>query len=179
MFELKCVSICYINYSKKLLKVFISPTSSIRAHGGIGQRWQGYWGSFRSWSGNGVYVLEALLQMEQGRSFLQLEQGWYIASSKPIKFTQMILEKAQQRIIIANGTRQWCCVRFPWRIKVVWDWLVEAHGWCTSEGKCPLGKRKQVGLVHGPRRSLEIHKKAETHMWEGDFWVYKCEWSLT
>lgn len=25
-FELNCVSICYINYSRKLLKVFISPT---------------------------------------------------------------------------------------------------------------------------------------------------------
>ena len=30
-FGLKCVSICYINYSRKLPKVFIHPTSGIRA----------------------------------------------------------------------------------------------------------------------------------------------------
>ena len=29
-FGLKCVSICYINYSRKLLKVFISATNGIR-----------------------------------------------------------------------------------------------------------------------------------------------------
>ena len=29
---LKCVSICYINYSRKLLKVFISLTSGIRTN---------------------------------------------------------------------------------------------------------------------------------------------------
>ena len=31
-FGLKYVFICYINYSRKLLKVFISPRSGIRAH---------------------------------------------------------------------------------------------------------------------------------------------------
>ena len=40
-FRLKCASICYINYSRKLSKVFIPPTIGIRAHGdGVGQRWQ-------------------------------------------------------------------------------------------------------------------------------------------
>ena len=45
----------------------------------------------------------------------------------------------------------------------------------TSEGKSPwMGalvkekaheeRGKQVGLVYGPRRSLEVHKEAETHM---------------
>ena len=40
-FGLKCVSICYINL-RKLPKIFISPTSGIRAHGSVGQMWQGY-----------------------------------------------------------------------------------------------------------------------------------------
>jgi len=31
-----------------------------------------------------------------------------------------------------------------------------------SEGKCPLGKGKQVGLVHGSQRGLEAHRKAKT-----------------
>ena len=90
----------------KLAKVFISPTSGIRAHGGIGQKWQGYQGSFRSWSENMVCVIEALSQMEQDGSLSQLERGRYIASSKPIKPTQMILKKTQQRSIIVNGARQ-------------------------------------------------------------------------
>ena len=51
-------------------------------------------------------VLEALSQMEQGESLSQLERGLYITPSKPIKPTQTILEKAQQRSIIANGARQ-------------------------------------------------------------------------
>ena len=34
-FGLKCVSIYYINYLRKLPKVFISPTSDIRANGGV------------------------------------------------------------------------------------------------------------------------------------------------
>ena len=72
----------------------------------MGQRWQGYRGSFRNWSGNGVCVLEALSQIEHGRSFLQLEWGRYITPSKSIKPTQTILEKAQQRSIIVNGARQ-------------------------------------------------------------------------
>ena len=54
-------------------KVFISPTSSIKAHGDVGQRWKGYRDSFRSWSGNAVCVLETLSQMEQGGSLSQLE----------------------------------------------------------------------------------------------------------
>ena len=37
-FGLKCVSICYINCSRKLPKVFVSPTSGIRAHGGVRRR---------------------------------------------------------------------------------------------------------------------------------------------
>ena len=37
-FGLKCVSICYINYSRKFPNVFISPSSVIRAHGVVGQR---------------------------------------------------------------------------------------------------------------------------------------------
>ena len=37
-FGLKCVSICYINYLRILFKVFISPTSGIRAHGGVGAK---------------------------------------------------------------------------------------------------------------------------------------------
>ena len=51
-------------------------------------------------------MLEALLQMEQDGSLLQLERGLYIAPSKPIKPTHMILKKTQQRSIIANGARQ-------------------------------------------------------------------------
>ena len=98
-FGLKYVSICYINYSRKLPKVFISPTNGIKTHGSVGQRWQGYWDSFRSWSGNKVCVLEAFSQMEQGGSLYQLKRGQYIAPSKPIKPTQTILEKAQQRSI--------------------------------------------------------------------------------
>ena len=149
--------------------MFISPTNGIKTHGVVGQRWQVYRNSFRNWSKNGVYVLETLSQMEQGGSLSQLEQEWYIAPSKLIKLTQTISEKAQQRSIIANSTRQWCSVRFPWRIKVVWDWHMEAHGWCTSKGKCPLGKEKQVGLVHDPQRGIEIHKEAKTHTWEWDY----------
>ena len=63
--------------------MFIPPTGGIRAHGGMGQRWQGYC-----------------------RFLSQLERGQYITPSKPIKPTQMILEKAQQMSIIANGARQ-------------------------------------------------------------------------
>ena len=73
--------------------MFISLASGIRAHGGVGQMWQGYRGYFHSWSGNWVYVLEALSQIKKGRSLSQLEQGWYIAPNKPIKPTQTILEK--------------------------------------------------------------------------------------
>ena len=72
----------------------------------MGQRWQGYQGSFHSWSGKGVCVLETFSQMEQGGFLLQLEWGRYIAPSKPIKVTQMILEKAQQMSIIINDARQ-------------------------------------------------------------------------
>ena len=75
--------------------MFISPTSGIRAYGGVGQRWQGYRDSFCNWSGNRVCVIESFSQMEQGRSLLQLERGWYITPSKPIKPTQTILEKAE------------------------------------------------------------------------------------
>ena len=32
-----------------------------------------------------------------------------------------------------------------------------------SEGKGPLGKGEQVGLVHGSQRGLESHRKVETH----------------
>ena len=51
-------------------------------------------------------VLEALSQMEQGGSISQLVQGRYIAPSKLVKPTQKILEKVQQRSIIANAARQ-------------------------------------------------------------------------
>ena len=51
--------------------------------------------------------------MEQGMSLSQLERGQYIAPSKAIKPTQTILEKGQQRNIIANDARQWWGVRFP------------------------------------------------------------------
>ena len=44
--------------------------------------------------------------MEQGMSLSQLERGQYIAPSKAIKPTQTILEKGQQRNIIANDARQ-------------------------------------------------------------------------
>ena len=90
----------------KLAKVFISPTSGIRTHGGVGQKWQGYQGSFRSWSENMMCVIEALSQIEQDGSLSQLERRRYIVPSKPIKPTQMILKKTQQRSIIANGARQ-------------------------------------------------------------------------
>ena len=87
--------------------MFIFSSSGIRAHGSVGQRWLGYRSSFRSWSGNGVYVLETLSQIKQGGSLSQLEREQYIAPSKPIKPTQAILEKPQQRSIIANSVRQW------------------------------------------------------------------------
>ena len=73
--------------------MFISLTSGIRAYGCMGQMWQGYRGSFRSWNGNEICVLETLLQMEQAGSLLQLEWGRYIALSKPIKLTQNDLGK--------------------------------------------------------------------------------------
>ena len=57
------------------------------------------------------------------------------------------LSKAQQMSIIANGARQQWSVRFPWRIKDMRDWHVEAHGWWPNEGKGPLGKGEWVGLV--------------------------------
>ena len=82
--------------------------------------------------------------VETGCVYLNLFRKWsrerYISPRKPIKPTQMILEKAQQRNIITNGARQWWGLRFPWRIKEVRGWHVEVHGWCTSEGKSPLGK---------------------------------------
>ena len=53
-----------------------------------------------------VCVLKALSQMEQGGSLSQLERGWYIEPSEPIKPTKTILDKAQQKIIIAIGARQ-------------------------------------------------------------------------
>ena len=96
-----------------------------------------------------------------------------------LKPTQMILENAQQRSIIANGARQQWGVRFPWRIKDVWGWHMEAHGWCTSEQNNPLGKGEQVGPVHDPWKDLITHRKAETHTWRGDHWVYTCKWSPT
>ena len=33
--------------------------------------------------------------------------------------------------------------------KNVMGWHVEAHGWCTSEGKDPLVKEERVRLVYG------------------------------
>ena len=45
---------------------------------------------------------------------------------------------------------------------------MNAHGWCTSEGKNPLGKGEQVRFVHYPQRGLETHREAKTHTWEGD-----------
>ena len=53
-----------------------------------------------------VCVIEALSQIEQDGSLSQLERGRYIVPSKPIKPTQMILKKTQQRSIIVNGARQ-------------------------------------------------------------------------
>ena len=58
-------------------------------------------------------------------------------------------------------------------------WHVEAHGWCTSEGKSPLDKGERLGFVHGPQRGLETHREVETHTWGRDCWVYNCEWSFT
>ena len=51
-------------------KCLSPPTSGISAHDDVGKIWQGYWGSFHSWNENGVCVLDALLQMEQGKSLL-------------------------------------------------------------------------------------------------------------
>ena len=155
--------------------MFISPISGIRAHGGMGQRWPVYWGSFCSWSRNRVCILKTLSQIEHCGSLLQLEWGRYITPSKSIKPTQTILKKAQQRSIIVNGARQRWGARFPWRIKDVRGWHMKAHGWCTSEGKSSLGKGERVGLIHGPQRGLETHREAKTHMWGGDCWVYTCE----
>ena len=61
----------------------------------------------------------------------------------------------------------------------MWGWHVEAPGWCTCEGKSPLGNGKQVGLAHDPLRGLEAQKEAKTHTWGVDCWVYTCEWSPT
>ena len=72
-------------------------------------------------------------------------------------------------IIIDNGARQRWGARFPWKIKDVWDWHVEAHVWCTIEGKGTLGKGEQVWLVHSLQRGLKAHKEAKTHT---------CKWSL-
>ena len=53
-----------------------------------------------------VCVLKALSQMEQGGPLSKLERGQYIEPSELIKPTKMILEKAQQKSIIAIGARQ-------------------------------------------------------------------------
>ena len=70
--------------------------------------------------------------------------------------------------IIVNGARQRWGARFPWRIKDMWVWNMKAHGWCTSEGKSPLGKGERLGFVHGPQRGLEAHRETVTHTWELD-----------
>ena len=44
-------------------------------------------------------------------------------------------------------------------IKDVLGWHVEAHGWCTSEGKGPLGKGEWVRLVHDSLKGLEAHRE--------------------
>ena len=64
--------------------------------------WQEYQSSFHNWSGNGVCVLRALSQMEQ---------GIYIAPSKLIKLTQMIFEKSPNKgllllMVLDNGEVQ-------------------------------------------------------------------------
>ena len=64
--------------------------------------------------------------MEQGGPLSQLERGRYIEPSELIKPTKMILEKAQQKSIIAIGARQQWSARFPWRIKGMQSWHVEA-----------------------------------------------------
>ena len=51
--------------------------------------WGVYLKPFCKWSRVGPFIVEA--------------GTWYIAQIKPIKPTQMILEKIQQRSIIANG----------------------------------------------------------------------------
>ena len=76
-----------------------------------------------------------------------------------MKPTQMILEKAQQRSIIANGARQWWIVRFPWRIKDVQGWHIDDE----KKKKNSLGEGEQVVLVHSPQGGLETYKEAETH----------------
>ena len=77
-------------------------TNGIRAHGGVGQMWQDYQSSFRSWSRNGMCVCKAISQVEQ---------GLYIALSKLIKITQTILEKRPNKgvlllMVLKNGEVQ-------------------------------------------------------------------------
>ena len=56
-------------------------------------------------AGMGCVYLEPFRKWSRDKSLLQLKWGRYIAQSKPIKPTQTILEKAQQRSIIVNGAR--------------------------------------------------------------------------
>ena len=76
---------------------------------------------------------------------------------------------------VANGARQRWGARQRER-------HMETYGWCTSEGKGPLGKWEWAWLVYGPLRGLETHKEAETHKWGDDCsWSHKwggdCSWS--
>ena len=50
--------------------------------------------------------LKPFRKWSKDRPFSQLERGLYIAPNKPIKPTQTILEKAQQKSIIAHAARQ-------------------------------------------------------------------------
>ena len=85
--------IFYINYLRNLLNVFVSPTSNIRAHGGMTQMWQVYRDFFRSWKENEVCILRAFSQMGWDWSLLKLERRRYITPSKPIKGHTNDLEK--------------------------------------------------------------------------------------
>ena len=68
------------------------------------------------------------------------------------------------------------CVQ-GWHI-VPMDGVRETHGWYVDEVKSPLGKRKWVGLVHGPQRGLKPHREADSHM-RVRLLDYTCEWSPT
>ena len=57
-------------------------------------------------AGTWCVYLELFCKWSREGSLSQLEWRRYITPNKPIKAIQMILEKIQQRSIIANGVRQ-------------------------------------------------------------------------
>ena len=164
-FGLKCVFICYINYSKKLPKVFISLTSGIRAHGGVRRRWWGVHGPYpagieKALNGPHTKILEKKKRKKKPNKGILL----------------MMLNNVVMRGSHGHGRAgfPWMCVR-SWHV-VPMDGVRETHGWRVDEVKSSLGKGEWEGLVHGPQRGLKAHREADSHV-RGRLLDYTCEWN--